>query len=85
MKRLKVVTGHAAHARFLAELESDGDGMYLALGTIPRHPEIPSPYAYSPTHQVYDWNGTLVIVVETRHARYEVFKVEEPVNPAEEN
>ena len=37
---------------------------------------IPSPYAYSPTHQVYrDEQGRDVIVVETAHKRYDVFQV----------
>jgi hypothetical protein len=75
MKRVKVLTGYAAHARFNAELSE------APLGVIPRHAEIPSPYAYSPTHYVYDWQGTPVIIAETAHRRYEVFCVTEPIQP----
>ena len=66
-QRLKVVRGHAGMARFCAELGRD-------LGYIPRQ-DIPSPYAYSPTHIVSDWQGQPVIVVETAHRRHEVFLV----------
>jgi hypothetical protein len=42
----------------------------------PRIPEIPSPYAFSPSHTVYqDGQDRLVIVVETAHKRYDVFDV----------
>jgi hypothetical protein len=75
VERIKVVTGYAAHARFLAEVSEE------PIGTIDRRPEIPSPYAFSPDHPVWNWNGVQVIVVETRHRRYEVFKVEGQINP----
>jgi hypothetical protein len=70
VERIKIVTGHAAHARFLAEVSEE------PIGTIDRRPEIPSPHAYSPNHPVWDWNGVPVIIVETRHRRYEVFEWE---------
>jgi hypothetical protein len=68
IKRIKVLTGYAAHARWMSEV---GEEM---VGEIPRQ-NVPSPYAYSPTHTVWNWNGKNVIVVETQHRRYEVFEV----------
>jgi hypothetical protein len=68
LKRVKVLTSYAAHSRFFAELSDD------AIGVIPKQ-DIPSPYRYSPTHDVWDWHGTPVIIVETKHRRYEVFQV----------
>lgn len=71
MKRLRVLTGYAAHARFNAEIaESDFYAYEIA-----RIPSIPSPYAYSPTHTVSLWRGVPIIIVETKHRRYEVFDV----------
>jgi len=75
--RIKVVTGYAAYARFLAEVSED------PIGTIDRRSEIPSPYAFSQDHPVWDWNGVQIIVVETRHRRYEVFRVEGDITPVE--
>ena len=75
--RVKVITGYAAHARFNAEIaEADWN-----IGTIPRQPQIPSPYAYSSSHVVSRWQGIPVIIVETRHRRYEVFRVDGPIGP----
>jgi hypothetical protein len=69
MKRLKILTGSTAIARFLAEC---AEGF---IGEIPRQPQIPSPYRFSPTHCVYSWNSRPVIVVETSHRRFGVFAV----------
>lgn len=68
MKRLKVINGYAENARV---------GIHLCkrVGYIPRQKQIPSPYAYSPTHVVYLWKGQNVIQVEVSHRRYEVFAV----------
>ena len=68
MKRLKVVTGYAAQARFYRDVGKQ-------LGYIPRQKQIPSPYCYSPTHLVYLWKGKAIIIVETRHRRNEIFEV----------
>lgn len=68
MQRIKVITGYAASARFYANVSED------PIGYIARQP-IESPYAYSPSHVVLDWAGQPIIVVETRHRRYEVFAV----------
>lgn len=72
-KRIKTITSHVGLARFLDE--APDAGFYIA-----RDENIPSPYAYSPTHTVYAWKGKNVIVVETSHKRYEVFEVS-PATP----
>ncbi len=69
MKRIKVLTSHAANARFWAEI--DDEPVYY----IPRQTDIPSPYAHSPVDSVYEWNGDLVIHREVRHRRFEIFIV----------
>jgi len=69
LKRIKVITSYAADARWFAEV---GETL---LGYIPRQPDILTPYASSPSHIVWDWQGTPVIHAETRHRRYEVFAV----------
>ena len=68
LKRVKRITSHAGYARFLAECE---DTSY----SIPRQADIPSPYAYSPEWDVWDYQGKHVIVRETAHKRYDVFMV----------
>jgi hypothetical protein len=70
LQRIKRITSHAGKARYNVTLEWDK-------GYIPRQADIPSPYAYSPTHSVsYDpAKKTHVIVVETAHKRYDVFAV----------
>ena len=82
LTRLRVVTGYAPLARFLATLdgaETGPDDVGTVLGTIPRQPSIPSPYAYSPDHTVYSLHGQPIIRVETAHRRYEIFRVEGPI------
>jgi hypothetical protein len=69
MKRLKTITSHAGHARWLAEISEE------PVGYIARASGIPSPYAFSASHPVWEWNGRTVFWVETRHKRYEVFEV----------
>ena len=69
MDRLKRITTYRGHAQFLASLARYG------IGTIPRQPDIPSPYAYSDTHAVHVWKHSQIIIVETAHRRYDVFGV----------
>ena len=71
MRRIKRINSHTGHARFLAET----DGPYNIVGWIPRQADIPSPYACSPTHGLYNWKGRLVFVVETAHKQYDVFAI----------
>ena len=68
-KRVKTITGYAPHARFLAEVDEE------PLGEIPKPPEIPSPYAFSRSSLVWNWQGKRVIEFETRHRRYEFYEV----------
>ena len=66
--RIKRITSHSGHARFLATLL---DTPFRIART-----DIPSPYAYSPEHVVYeDEKGRFVFIVETSHKRYDVFVV----------
>lgn len=69
-KRIKVLRGHTAKARFMSEVK-------FAVDEIERDNTIPSPYVSSPTDVVHFWieKGVNVIVREVRHARYEVFAV----------
>jgi hypothetical protein len=68
MKRIKTITGYSANARFWAEVGK-------VIGFIPRVKDIESPYSYSPTEIVYDYQGKPIIQKETKHRRYEVFVV----------
>ena len=76
LTRVRVLTGYAAHARFLADVNEQ------PIGSIPR--QVHQPYAYSPDHTVWAWRGVPIIIAETRHRRYEVFRVEGPIGPVEE-
>jgi hypothetical protein len=60
---------YTGHARLLAEFSEE------PIGEIDGIPEIPSPYAYSPTHIVWQWADRQVIVVETKHKVFRVFDV----------
>lgn len=84
MTRIKTINSHVGHARFLAQCDLEDSGDLVILGTIPRHSEIPSPYAYSQEHVVYRYAGIPVIIVETRHKHYEVFQVSETIRPVKE-
>ena len=75
LKRIKVLSGYAAHARFNAELADEPRGW------IER--QIKEPYRSGPTHVVCDWNGKPVIIVETAHRRYEVMEVSGPIAQTE--
>lgn len=69
IKQVKTLRGHTTLARFLATVTETGT-------FIQRHTNIPSPYAYSPSHIVYrDADGYAVIIIETRHAVFTVWRV----------
>jgi hypothetical protein len=69
-KRIKRITSHTGHARYLATLDKDAE----IVGEIPRI--VSSRYAYSPVHPVYRTrSGKHVFIVETAHKRYDVFEV----------
>ena len=82
LERIKRITSHVGKARFLAECAE------TPLGVIARRPDIPSPYAYSPTWTVEAWHRTPttiipVVIIETAHKQYDVFRVTGPVDPRE--
>ena len=71
VKRIKRITSHVGLSRFMETLD-------LTLFVTPRIAAIPSPYAYSPTHAVYQMKrpGLMpihIIIVETKHKQYDVF------------
>ena len=68
--RIKVLTSHAAHARFLSRVSEE------PMGCVPRRAHIPSPYAYAPDHTVWNLDGQPIIIIETAHRRFEVFAVD---------
>lgn len=67
-KPLKTIRSYTGLARFLPELGE-------VVGYIPRQVDVPSPYRYSPTDAVYEWNGSKVFYHETKHKVYEVHAV----------
>lgn len=68
LARVKRLTSHVGIGRYLHGRET--------AGFLVRQTDIPSPYAWGPTHVVYhDPKHWRVIVVETRHKTYDVFKV----------
>lgn len=76
-KRLKTIKSHTGHAQFLYGCEHNDIGDMVIAGYLARvqREEIPSPYAYSPSTQLYRWNGKKVFVSEVSHRRFEVFEV----------
>lgn len=69
LPRIKRITSHVGVSDYF-------DSLLETNLVTPRIPEIPSPYAYSSVHTVYqDDKGRMVIVVETAHKRYDVFDV----------
>lgn len=75
VRRIKRITSHSGHARFLASLESTGL-------VIKRNASIPSPYHYCPVNTVYRADdGALVFIVETAHKQYDVFTVPADAKP----
>ena len=71
LERLRTMRSHQAHANIIAEMSKEPIG-YLARCQVE---DIPSPYAYSPTVLIWDWNGRPVVIFETAHRRFEVFAV----------
>ena len=71
VKRIKRIASHVGLSRFMETLD-------LTLFVTPRIAAIPSPYAYSPTHAVYQMKrpGLMpihIIIVETKHKQSDVF------------
>lgn len=76
-KRIKVSNSHTGHARMLAECDWTDDDDMVVVGYLAnvQCEDIPSPYAYSPSQQIYRCNGRKVIIREVRHRRYEMYEV----------
>jgi hypothetical protein len=72
VKKLKTMNSHAGLARWLAEVSEEPVGWLPRVGEVGA---IPSPYRYSSTVAVWNWNGKQVVWFETRHKYYEVFEV----------
>lgn len=68
MKRVKVINGYTALSNWI-NFEAKQTGKTIA------RTNLPSPYSYSPTHIVYSYKNQDVILVETRHRRYEVYAI----------
>jgi hypothetical protein len=69
VKRIKRITSHVGLSRYMDTLDT-------TMLVTPRIAAIPSPYAYSPTHTIYQVKGANprhVIIVETKHKQYDVF------------
>jgi hypothetical protein len=70
VKRIKRITSHVGLSRYMASLDT-------TMWVTPRIAAIPSPYAYSPTHTIYQdvlRNKPIhVIIIETAHKQYDVF------------
>ena len=87
LQKIRTITSYAGHARFLAEC-TDTPAGWIADDVRQDH-GIRSPYVFSPDWTVYTWTmpatGTAqpVVIFETSHKRYEVFRVHGPVNPIE--
>lgn len=84
LKKILKVDGYSAYSRLLDQMTA------RPIGEIPRQENIPSPYRYSPTWQVYQWRwpssarhvNKLVTIVETSHRTYTVFEVPRPMMDA---
>ena len=73
MRKIKTITSYAGLHRWLDETTAG----YEPLGFLARCQveDIPSPYSYSPTKAILEWQGKPVVYFETRHKRYEVYEV----------
>lgn len=76
LTRIKRIRSHAGHGRFLAECDEP------PVGSIPR--QIPTPYAFAPTHLVWRWGTRHVVIAETSHRCYDLFEVTGPLDPLDE-
>lgn len=77
-KRLKILNGYAAHARFLAEVT---DGGWILSKTAP----VQQPFRSGPTNVLVVYQGQQVLVAETSQRRYEVWTVGDvTIYPTEE-
>lgn len=90
-KLIKTLRGHTATSRYLATLKhKDSDNLYIA-GYLANHlMPAKSRYAYAPAHEVYRTapaNMSLsqcVVIIETFHAKNEVWAVDPRLVDSEE-
>jgi len=73
-KRIRVMRSYRALSHFYQQVTERE--RWISAHHV-RH--IPSPYSYSPTRRVLEYEGWNVIVVETAQRRFEVFVVPEGV------
>lgn len=90
-KRLKTLRGHTAKARYLAALQHKDSGHIAIAGYLAAHlMPAKSRYHYSPAYTVYrtapaDMRlSQCVVIVETSHAKHEVWAVEPDLVTSEE-
>lgn len=70
LHRVLRIRSHSGLARYLATVSDS------FVGWIPRQADIRSPYAYAPSHGVYeDPQRGKVIIVETSHRCFDIFAV----------
>jgi len=80
LTKIRRITSYVGLSRFYAECDGGADGVDI-IGSIPRQPDIPSPYAYSPTKPVYSYQGKPIVVYETAHKVYDIYAVQGPIGP----
>ena len=74
-KPVRTERSHSGHARLLGDLERGPDGFPLVVREVPKPSNVPSPYRYSPEWWVYRYEGVEVVLAETGHRRYQLFRV----------
>jgi len=90
-KRIKTLRGHTAKARYLATLQHKDSGNLNIAGHLANHlMPARSPYSHSPAYRVYrtapaDMRfSQCVVIIETFHAKHEVWAVEPDLVESEE-
>lgn len=80
-KALVTARGYTQWARLMAspEFDTDSKGSLVEHGWIPQPKNIPSPYRYSGDWEVYHYQGIPVVLAETSHRRFEVFRASDCV------
>jgi hypothetical protein len=71
LKKIKTINSHTGFANWLIQVDEEPVG-FLARFQVR---DIRSPYRYSPTCQILNWDGRQVVWFETSHKRYEIFEV----------
>jgi hypothetical protein len=69
-QRARVVTGYQAHFRLLTEIPEAPIGWIRDTDR-----PAPAPYSFGPSRMVVSWHGAPAVILETKHRRYEVWRV----------